>query len=310
MRAETADGSIPPDLKLAIIDPGTGAMTKQAPAIDTAKLPSAKKADNGGGDPQASGVTTLEGDGVSDDVTLSAMKRSPKPTIYSRAQWGANERMREQTPPSYGTVKTGFIHHTVNANNYTRAQVPALLRGIYAYHTQSRGWRDIGYNYLVDRFGRIWEGRWGGVDRAVVGAHTLGYNEVSFAMSAIGNFDIAKPPTGGRWPPTRRLFAWKLSIYNIRATNPRIVVKGRYLQGDQRPPRRGPDGLSGPLPLRPAALHPQPGPRDPGRRAEGRGVGTPAPPPRAPPPGPDVHLADPDAACRPRRSRRSPSRGR
>ena len=98
--------------------------------------------------------------------------------------------------PSYGTVKTGFIHHTVNANNYTAEQVPALLRGIYAYHTQSRGWRDIGYNFLVDRFGRIWEGRWGGVNRAVVGAHTLGYNEVSFAMSAIGNFDIAAAAAG------------------------------------------------------------------------------------------------------------------
>ena len=174
-------------------------------------------------------MTTLEGDGVSDDVTLSAMRRSPKPTIYSRAQWGANEKMREQTPPSYGTVKTGFMHHTVNANSYTRAQVPALLRGIYAYHTQSRGWRDIGYNYLVDRFGRIWEGRWGGVDRAVVGAHTLGYNEVSFAMSAIGNFDIAKPPPAVV-AAYSKLFAWKLSIYNISATNPRIAVKGRYLQ--------------------------------------------------------------------------------
>ena len=94
-------------------------------------------------------------------------------------------------------MKAGFIHHTVNANTYTSAQVPALLRGIYAYHTQSRGWRDIGYNYLVDRFGRIWEGRYGGVGSPVVGAHTLGYNEVSFAMSAIGNFDIAEPAAGG-----------------------------------------------------------------------------------------------------------------
>ena len=125
-------------------------------------------------------------------------------------------------------MKTGFVHHTVNANNYTAAQVPALLRGIYAYHTQSRGWRDIGYNYLVDRFGRIWEGRWGGVDRAVVGAHTLGYNEVSFAMSAIGNFDIAQPPQAVL-DAYARLFAWKLSLYNIRADQTNILVKGRYL---------------------------------------------------------------------------------
>jgi hypothetical protein len=226
VRAQTTTGTLPEDMKLAIVDPGTGAMKKQAPAIDTAKLDQGKKA---AGTPEASGTTTLEGeDGTSDDVTLSAMTRPAKPYIYSRAQWGANEKMREQSPPSYGTVKTGFIHHTVNSNNYTRAQVPALLRGIYAYHTQSRGWRDIGYNYLVDRFGRIWEGRWGGVSRAGVGAHTLGYNEVSFAMSAIGNFDIAKPPPAVVAAYTK-LFAWKLAIYNIRANNPRVLVKGRYL---------------------------------------------------------------------------------
>ena len=230
MRAQTTDGVVPPDLKLAIIDPGTGNMTKQAPAIDTSKLAAPKgAAKTDGNAPEASGQTTLEGDGVQDDVSLSAMVRSAKPYIFSRAQWGANERMREQSAPSYGTVRTGFVHHTVNANNYTAAQVPALLRGIYAYHTQSRGWRDIGYNYLVDRFGRIWEGRWGGVDRAVVGAHTLGYNEVSFAMSAIGNFDIARPPKEVL-NAYARLFAWKLSMYNIPANTTRIAVKGRYLQ--------------------------------------------------------------------------------
>ncbi len=157
------------------------------------------------------------------------MRIAPKPRIYSRAQWGANERMREQSAPDYGKIKTGFIHHTVNSNSYSKAQVPALLRGIYAYHTQSRGWRDIGYNYLVDRFGRIWEGRYGGVNRPVVGAHTLGYNEYSFAMSAIGNFDIARPPA----PIARayaQLFAWKLSRYNIRANNTRVFVKDRYLR--------------------------------------------------------------------------------
>jgi uncharacterized protein with LGFP repeats len=156
------------------------------------------------------------------------MRVAPKPYIYSRAQWGANEKMRDQTMPSYGTVKAGFIHHTVNANNYSAAQVPALLRGIYAYHTQSRGWRDIGYNYLVDRFGRIWEGRWGGVDKAVVGAHTLGYNEVSFAMSAIGNYDIANPPQAVL-TAYARLFAWKLSLYNIRADGSHVWVKNRWL---------------------------------------------------------------------------------
>jgi hypothetical protein len=229
MRATTTGAAIPADMKLAIIDPGTGTMTRQAPAIDTAKLADPQTGKVDADAPQASGSTTLQGDGTQDNVTLSAtMTRPPKPYIYSRAQWGANEKIREQGPPQYGTVETGFIHHTVNANNYTRDQVPALLRGIYAYHVESRGWRDIGYNYLVDRFGRIWEGRYGGVNRAVVGAHTLGFNEVSFAMSAIGNFDIARPPAAVV-AAYARLFAWKLAIYNIRANNPRVLVKGRWL---------------------------------------------------------------------------------
>ncbi len=223
MRAENATGRPIPDLQLAVIDPGTGKMTAQRPAIDTATLASSSRAAT---KPASQSVTTA--DGTSDDVALSAMRRAPKPYIYSRAQWGANEKMREQGLPNYGTVKAGFIHHTVNANNYTAAQVPALLRGIYAYHTQSRGWRDIGYNYLVDRFGRIWEGRYGGVDKAVVGAHTLGYNEVSFAMSAIGNYDIAQPPQA-ILNAYARLFAWKLSLYNIRADATHIWLKDRYV---------------------------------------------------------------------------------
>ena len=233
MRAETTDGSTPPDLKLAVIDPGTGAMTKEAPAIDTAKLDSPRAAgESSAGGPQALSVPDTgseAGSDVQDTVALSAMKTAPRPKIYTRSQWGANERLRERGSPDYGTVKAGFIHHTVNSNSYSSSQVPSLLRGIYAYHTQSRGWSDIGYNFLVDRFGRIWEGRYGGVTRAVVGAHTLGYNEYSFALSAIGNFDIKSPPTAVT-SAYAKLFAWKLSLYNIRADNPRVYVKNRYFR--------------------------------------------------------------------------------
>ena len=231
MRAQTLDGNTPPDLKLAVIDPGTGTTTMAAPAIDTSKLPDPASSPDAAADPSAdsSGAPQSSGSGEAQDTAaLSAMKVAAKPYIYSRAQWGANERLRDQSRPSYGTVKAGFIHHTVNANNYSSAQVPSLLRGIYAYHTQSRGWRDIGYNYLVDRFGRIWEGRYGGVGSPVVGAHTLGYNEVSFAMSAIGNFDIAAPPQAVL-NAYARLFAWKLSLYNIAADASRVYVKNRWL---------------------------------------------------------------------------------
>lgn len=224
MRAETTDGTTPPDLQLAVVDPGAGTLVTAPPATDTAQasLPPAAASASTGPAPASSASA---GPGA---ASLSAMKVAPRPTIYSRAQWGANEKMRDQSAPSYGTVEAGFIHHTVNANTYTAQQVPALLRGIYAYHTQSRGWRDIGYNFLVDRFGRIWEGRYGGIASAVVGAHTLGFNEVSFAMSAIGNYDIAAPPQAVL-SAYARLFAWKLSLYNIAADAAKVWVKGRLL---------------------------------------------------------------------------------
>ncbi len=114
----------------------------------------------------------------------------------------------------------------MNANGYRRAQVPAIIRGIYAFHTQSNGWSDIGYNFLVDRFGRIWQGRFGDLRRNVIGAHTLGYNHVSFAMSAIGNFETARPSA----PMLRaygRLMGWRLGKYGIHAGAMRRRMEGR-----------------------------------------------------------------------------------
>lgn len=222
VRAETADGTAPADLELAVIDPGATAVVEQAAAIDTAELP----APSAGVEGARSAAT--HGDGAAADLELMAMKTAPKPYIFSRAQWGANESLRDKSSLRYGTVKAGFIHHTVNANDYSEQQVPALMRGIYAYHTQSRGWSDIGYNFLVDRFGRIWEGRYGGVDRAVVGAHTLGYNEYAFAMSAIGNFDQVAPPQAVL-NSYAKLFAWKLSLHDIKADATGIYVKDRRM---------------------------------------------------------------------------------
>lgn len=205
----------PADLRLAVVDPGEETETaRQEPAIDTASL-----------DADETGVTsTSEG-----DLAQRAAVTAPKPKIFSRAQWGADERIREKSSLRYHEIHAGFVHHTVNANGYTRAQVPAIIRGIYAYHVKSRGWSDIGYNFLVDRFGRIWEGRHGGVARPVVGAHTLGYNDDAFAASAIGNFETATPPAK-MIKAYGRLFAWKLSLHGVGAKSGKQYVTSRYFK--------------------------------------------------------------------------------
>ena len=125
---------------------------------------------------------------------------------------------------------------------------PALLRSIYAYHVKSRGWSDIGYNYLIDRFGRIWEGRYGGVDRPVVGAHTLGYNDDSFAASAIGNYQIAKP-SKAMIQAYAALFAWKLSLHGVDAASTHQWVTKTWFQAINGHRDAASTAVPGPVPL-------------------------------------------------------------
>ena len=154
----------------------------------------------------------------------AAAAAAAKPFIFSRAQWGADESIRKGSP-GYGQVQLAFVHHTVGTNTYTADQVPAIIRGIYAYHVQGEGWSDIGYNYLVDRFGRVWEGRYGGVDRPVIGAQTLNFNSWSTGVSVLGNYQLAAP-TQASVDAIKRLLAWKFTLHGIPATGT-VVANGR-----------------------------------------------------------------------------------
>lgn len=138
--------------------------------------------------------------------------RAPRPELVKRSQWGANESLRDSEPTYNHTLKQVHVHHTVNANDYSRRDVPALIRGMYAYHTQSLGWSDIGYNFLVDRFGRAFVGRAGGARRPVRGAHTLGFNAESTGIAAIGNYETARP-TDEMLKAIAAVAAWKLDRF-------------------------------------------------------------------------------------------------
>jgi hypothetical protein len=166
------------------------------------------------------------------DVASAAQAQ---PTIYTRADWGADESLRLHACPSgpdYGsTVLMGFVHHTDNANGYSRSEVPSIIRSIYAYHVQANGWCDIGYNFLVDRFGQIWEGRYGGITKPVIGAHTGGFNSNTFGVSLIGNY-TSTAPSSAMLGALEHLFAWKLGAYYRDPLGKTTLIAG-YFSGSR-----------------------------------------------------------------------------
>jgi flagellar hook assembly protein FlgD len=182
--------------------------------------------DSGTASPILRGV--LRAAGVSGAGDAAPLTAAGAPKIVTRRQWGADESLRGGRP-DYAPVKMAFIHHTASGNTYTAAEAPAVMRGIYAYHTRSLGWSDIGYNFLVDRFGTIYEGRYGGMKRGVVGAQVLGFNRGSTGISVIGDFAAAAPPAAAL-ASLQRLLAWKLKIHHL---NPRGTAKLRCDASDR-----------------------------------------------------------------------------
>ena len=196
-RITVRSGAVPRDLKLTLIDPGT------SPA-----------------DPTAAAATT---------------QAAGRPAILSRARWGADPRLMTWDPEYAPSIRAGFLHHTAGTNNYTQGQVPAILRSIYAFHAQTRGWGDIGYNFLVDRFGRIWEGRAGGVDSTVIGAHTGGFNTGTFGIAMMGTFQTTAVPAFVT-SAVSAVFAWKFARWRVNPTGTVRLTSGgggtsRYPRG-------------------------------------------------------------------------------
>ena len=162
----------------------------------------------------------------------AAVTGPAQPTIISRAGWGADETWRRGMPSYSDTIKIGFVHHTVTATDYSRAEAPAQVRAVYAYDTKGLGISDLGYNYMVDRFGTIYEGRAGGVDQPVIGAHTAGFNENSFAVAVLGDYQHNKLPKAAAEPIVRAISAvagWKLALFHVDPMAPvNLVSNGLY----------------------------------------------------------------------------------
>lgn len=145
-----------------------------------------------------------------------------QPAIIPRTQWDPNNRCRPKVKPILGEVIGTAVHHTESTNSYSQGQAASVVLGICRYHRYSRGWNDIGYNLLIDRYGKVYEGRTGGVDKPVVGAHAQGYNGQTAGISLIGGFMSTSPPQA-TIDALRQTLQWKLELAGI-SRNERVPL--------------------------------------------------------------------------------------
>lgn len=210
--AEPAEGAEPAE---SAEIPRTGVMTaaaKAASAVNSALVPlGATEIPSLTAEETREELVSLRGPELTEQQQAKPYI-GPRPAIVTRRGWGADESLREGSFVYTSTVKAAFVHHTASGNNYSCSQAPSLIRGFYRYHTRSLGWRDIGYNFLIDKCGRIYEGRAGGVAKPVKGAHTMGFNSKTTGIAVIGSYG-AKKPSSKAVKAVARLTAWKLGLH-------------------------------------------------------------------------------------------------
>ena len=203
----TSKVGAPQDVRISTIDPGKdGASATASTASDTSY----------DGVARTSSVMDL-GDG---NPTYT-----PKPAIITRSQWGASAGTSCDSPLTGDRTRGVVVHHTAGSNTYAMADSKAIVRATQAYHVKSRGWCDIGYNFLVDKYGQIFEGRRGGVDRAVRAAHSgnLEVNTYTMGVSMMGNYDVTRPSAALKAAMVK-LIGWRLGTNFVPA-------KGTYSIG-------------------------------------------------------------------------------
>ncbi|MFT3944813.1 MAG: N-acetylmuramoyl-L-alanine amidase [Ancrocorticia sp.] len=258
VRVSEGDGALPADLR---IDVSYGAASVQE--LDTVEsatvLPAASSYQAPIVNDRSSAVIDAEGgalaqistddDALPADVTPRQSERSSAPAalkvdaakaaaqanIAPRSAWGANEDYMEWYP-DYADFEGAIVHHTAGSNNYSRTDVPAVIRGIYSYHALTLGWGDIGYNVVVDKYGGRWEGRSGTLEseptQMAVGGHARPRNTSTLGISVLGDYTQVDWNTGRTLVPSAEVVraiidvsAWKFAVARLdpRSASPLTV---------------------------------------------------------------------------------------
>jgi hypothetical protein len=163
--------------------------------------------------------------------------RAPRPPIVPRSAWlhaSGPPAPRPRAAPRYDDEAVAvFVHHTDSPNDYACADAPAVIRNLYAGQIEARGFDDIAYNFLVDRCGTLYEGRAGGPERPVTGAHTRGFNHRTTGVAALGTFTAGTSVPRAMTDAIAALAAWKLGLAGI---DPRASVRLVSSNGHSRYP--------------------------------------------------------------------------
>ena len=204
---------------------GTPAGAADGSSADTPPSSGPDGGEDRGSDAAASSTTTTIKAGTT-TTTVKAKPAAAEPPIVTRKEWGADESIRKNNQ-KYAPITKLFVHHTVTSPDGPDPDPAATVRAIYAYHVQGNGWDDIGYNFLIDAQGRVYEGRWArdygpgekptGEDldeNGVVGAHVLNHNAGSAGVAMLGDFSNGEPTAAAR-DSLVKLMAWKADRHNI-----------------------------------------------------------------------------------------------
>ena len=157
--------------------------------------------------------------------------------VTTRAEWGANASYMSWDP-DYESAGHVVVHHTAGTNNYSAGQSASIVRGIYYYHAVTLDWGDIGYNFLIDKYGTVFEGRSGSLaapaGKMSVGAHARGVNTGTMGLSMMGDYSSVSP-SDAQLRSVGRMAGWFLKRAGIADANGRaglhVWTTERYQAG-------------------------------------------------------------------------------
>lgn len=174
--------------------------------------------------------------GSGDDPTGRAEGAPSAPAMFTASQWGSGGWAYANSgcgsgPTTMSALRFAVVHHTVSTNDYTSSQADDQIRAIYDYHVNGRGWCDIAYNFVVDRFGTVWEGRTGSIGGPVQGGHASGFNTGSMGVVLLGQYHPGSSPpaatvSSSQYNGVRDLIAWKFGQHDVDALGTTVEVSG------------------------------------------------------------------------------------